>query len=131
MGVTFALAENTFLNNIYYGLWDTIDFSVSIIDNLKMLFSGQVSADQLMGPIGISEVVSKTDGLVEFIYLLALISLSLRSNKPSSIPTTRWRKNSFINNRRNKKKTIKREYRNRYTNGRILFAYRIINICSI
>lgn len=131
IGVTFALADSTFLNNIYYGFWDTIDFSVSIIDNLKMLFSGQVSADQLMGPIGISEVVSKTDGFVEFIYLLALISLSLRSNKPSSIPTTRWRKNSFINNRGNKKKTIKRKYRNRYTNGRILLAYWFINICSI
>lgn len=101
IGVTFASAENTFTNNIYYGFWDTVDFSLSIIDNLKMLFSGQVSANQLMGPIGISEVVSKTDGLVEFIYLLALISLSLRSNKSSSISTTRWRENSYINNRRN------------------------------
>lgn len=101
IGVTFALAENTFVNNIYYGFWDTIDFSVSIIDNLKMLFSGQVSAEQLMGPIGISEVVSKTNGLLEFIYLLALISLSLRCNKLTSISTARWREDSFINNRRN------------------------------
>ena len=42
-----------------------------------MLFKGEVKADQLMGPVGISEVVSKTDGIVEFIYMLALISLSL------------------------------------------------------
>lgn len=77
MGVTFALAKSTFLSNIYYGFWDTIDFSVSIIDNLKELFTGKVSADQLMGPVGISEVVSKTQGLVEFVYMLALISLSL------------------------------------------------------
>lgn len=77
MGVTFALAESTFLCNIYYGFWDTIDFSVSIIDNIKELFTGKVSTDQLMGPVGISEVVSKTQGLVEFVYMLALISLSL------------------------------------------------------
>ena len=77
MGVTFKLAENSFVNNIYYGFWDTIDFSVSIIDNLKELFTGKVSTDQLMGPVGISEAVSKTQGIVEFVYMLALISLSL------------------------------------------------------
>ena len=77
IGVTFKIAENTFANNIYYGFWDTIDFSVSLLDNLKMMFTGNVSADQLMGPVGISQVVSKTQGIVEFIYMLALISLSL------------------------------------------------------
>jgi len=77
IGVIFALAENSFTNNIYYGFWDTIDFSVSIIDNLKQLFTGNVSADQLMGPVGISETVSKTQGIVEYVYMIALISLSL------------------------------------------------------
>jgi len=77
MGVTFKIAENTFANNIYYGFWDTIDFSLSLLENLKMMFAGNVSANELMGPVGISEVVSKTQGLVEFIYMLALISLSL------------------------------------------------------
>lgn len=77
LGVTFKIAENNFANNLYYGFWDTIDFSVSIIDNLKLLFTGNISTDQLMGPVGISEVVSKTKGLTEFIYMLALISLSL------------------------------------------------------
>ena len=77
LGVTFKIAERTFLNNVYYGFWDTMDFSISIIDNVKMIFTGKVSADQLMGPVGISEVVSKTKGIVEFVYMLALISLSL------------------------------------------------------
>ena len=77
IGVTFALAENSFINNVYYGFWDTIDFSVSIIDNLKQLFTGKVSTDQLMGPVGISETVSKTQGIVEYVYMIALISLSL------------------------------------------------------
>lgn len=77
IGVTFKLADNNFVNNIYYGFWDTIDFSLSIVDNLKMMFTGNVSADQLMGPVGISQVVSKTQGVVEFVYMLALISLSL------------------------------------------------------
>lgn len=77
IGVTFKLADNNFINNIYYGFWDTTEFSLSIVDNLKMMFSGKVSADQLMGPVGISQVVSKTQGVIEFVYMLALISLSL------------------------------------------------------
>ena len=77
IGVTFALAENSFTNNIYYGFWDTIDFSVSIIDNIKQLFTGKIGADQLTGPVGISETVSKTQGISEYVYMIALISLSL------------------------------------------------------
>lgn len=91
IGVTFKLAENSFLNNIYYGFWDTLDFSVSIVDNIKLLFTGNVSTDDLIGPVGISEVVSKTKGIEEFTYMLALISLSLRSNELASISTFRWR----------------------------------------
>lgn len=77
LGVDFALAENNIANNIVYGFWDTVDFSLSIVDNLKQLFTGKVGADQLMGPIGISEMVAKTNKLADFMYLLALISLSL------------------------------------------------------
>ena len=71
------MAENNFVNNIYYGFWDTVDFSLSIIDNLKMMFTGKVSVNQLMGPIGISGVVAQTSNLAEFVYILALISMSL------------------------------------------------------
>lgn len=77
LGIQFAQAENNFANNIYYGFWDTVDFSSSIIDNLKMLFTGKVSSNQLMGPIGISGVVAQTKQISDFIYIVALISLSL------------------------------------------------------
>ena len=77
LGVQFKKAENNFINNVYYGFWDTVDFSVSIIDNLKMMFTGKVNANQLMGPIGISGIVADTKGVSDFIYILALISLSL------------------------------------------------------
>ena len=77
LGVQFKKAENNFRNNVFYGFWDTVDFSVSIIDNLKMMFTGKVNANQLMGPIGISGIVADTKGISDFIYILALISLSL------------------------------------------------------
>jgi len=77
LGIQFKRAENNFVNNVYYGFWDTVDFSLSIVDSLKMMFTGNVTADQLMGPVGISGVVADTEKVSEFIYILAVISLSL------------------------------------------------------
>lgn len=77
LGIQFEKAENTLGNNIYYALYSTRDFIFSIVDNVKMLFTGNVGLDQMMGPVGISEAVASTKGIEDFIYLLALISLSL------------------------------------------------------
>ena len=77
LGVNLKMAENNFINNIYYAFFDTGEFAISIVDNLRLLFSGGVSIDQLMGPVGISDVVAQTNGLADFIYILALISISL------------------------------------------------------
>ena len=77
LGIIFKVAPKSFTGNLYYGFWDTVEFSVSIIDNVKQLFTGNVGVDQLTGPVGISEVVVKTKNTSQFIYILALISLSL------------------------------------------------------
>lgn len=86
LGVTFKTVDKNFLTCIEYGFWDTLNFSASIIDNLKLLFSGNISANQLTGPIGISTMVADTNGFNEFIYLLALISLSLGITNLLPIP---------------------------------------------
>jgi len=77
LGVYLQKAENNLANNLYYAWWETGNFGFSIVDNLKLLFTGNVSIDQMMGPVGIGEVVAKTNGFVDFIYILALISISL------------------------------------------------------
>ena len=77
LGIIFKVAESSFINNLYYGFWDTVDFAGSIVENIKELFTGNVGVDQLTGPVGISEVVVKTSSLEQFVYILALISLSL------------------------------------------------------
>ena len=77
LGMTMQVAENNFGSNLYYAFWDTADFSVSILDNLRLLFTGNVSMDQLMGPVGISETVAQTASITEYVYIIALISLSL------------------------------------------------------
>ena len=77
LGIQFKKVENSFGNNVYYALFSTRDFIFSIADNIKMLFTGNVGLDQMMGPVGISEAVASTKGVEDFVYLLALISLSL------------------------------------------------------
>lgn len=86
LGVNLRPANDTFINHIIYGGIETKEFSLSIIDNIKMLFTGGVSMDQMMGPVGISEVVAKTNGIREFISMVALISLSLGVTNLLPIP---------------------------------------------
>ena len=86
MGVNLKPAEDTFINRCINAGILTKDFLFSIVDNLKQLFTGKVGVDQMMGPVGISEVVSKTNGIKEFIYMLALISMSLGVTNLLPIP---------------------------------------------
>ncbi len=86
LGVNMKMAEDTFINRCINGGIQTKEFVVSIIDNLKQLFTGKVGIDQMMGPVGISEVVAKTNGFREFLQMMALISLSLGITNLLPIP---------------------------------------------
>ena len=86
IGVNLKQSEDNILNHLIYAGIETKEFTSSILDNIKMIFTGGVSVDQMMGPVGISEVVAKTSGIREFIYMLALISLSLGVTNLLPIP---------------------------------------------
>lgn len=77
IGAVFKVEDNTIFNRIKYGLYDTQKFVFAIANNLKQLFIGKASVNQLTGPVGISTMIADTKGIVEYIYYLALISLSL------------------------------------------------------
>lgn len=53
------------------------NFILAMWESIKMIFTGRVTADDLMGPIGISEVVSQTSGILDFLYIMAVVSMSL------------------------------------------------------
>ena len=86
LGVNMKMAADTFGNRCFYGAVETKEFVFSIVDNLKQLFTGKVGVDQMTGPIGIGEMVSRTSGIREFIYLISLISISLRVTNLLPIP---------------------------------------------
>lgn len=49
----------------------------AMFDSIVQLFTGNVSINDMMGPVGISQMVSQTSGLAQFVYLLAIVSISL------------------------------------------------------
>ena len=69
--------EDTIINHIKFAGEETEQLFISLFDSIKQLFTGKIGVDQMMGPVGISEVVAKTKGIQEFIYLLSVISISL------------------------------------------------------
>lgn len=62
------------LNN---GLMLTKNYCISVLDSLVQLFTGNVSVDQMVGIVGISDIVVSTSGLFEYLYIVSAISLSL------------------------------------------------------
>ena len=61
--------------NILFGV--LIYLGLSIFTGLKELFTGKVGVNQMTGIVGISNMVVKTSGIVNYLYLMGVISLSL------------------------------------------------------
>ena len=51
-----------------------------------MLFTNGVSVDQMTGPVGISQIVVQASGFANYIYILAVISVSLGVTNLLPIP---------------------------------------------
>ena len=87
VGIQFAdPSKDTILNRIYYGGIHTGEFVLSIFDSIKMLFAGGVSVDQMAGPVGISQIVVQTTNVTNYLYILAIISVSLGVTNLLPIP---------------------------------------------
>ena len=57
-----------------------------MLDSIKMLFTNGLATDQMVGIVGISNVVATTSGLANYIYLLSVISVSLGVTNLLPIP---------------------------------------------
>ena len=89
LATVFAQTNNlqdSFEKNLYLGLTKTKEFVFSIFESLKMLFTGNVGVNQLVGPVGISQAITQTTEFADYIYMLSLISLSLGVTNLLPIP---------------------------------------------
>ena len=87
IGIQFANpADDTVINRLTYSGKATGEFIIAILDSVKTLFTGGTSVDQMVGIVGISEIVVKTTGIANYINLMALISISLGITNLLPIP---------------------------------------------
>lgn len=79
-------AKDTFLNRMYYGGIQTKEFMISLLESVQRLFTNGLSAEQMTGPVGISQIVVQTSTLSNYIYILSLVSVSLGITNLLPIP---------------------------------------------
>lgn len=87
VGIQFVdPAKDTVFNRVYYGGRATGEFIGTIFESIKTLFTGKLATDQMVGIVGISEVVVQTSGIINYLHLLAVISVSLGVTNLLPIP---------------------------------------------
>lgn len=69
-----------------FALKQTGLYIVDVLNSIKMIFTGGINMEQMMGPVGISEMVVKTNSIFNFIYLMSLVSVSLGVTNLLPIP---------------------------------------------
>ena len=73
----FIVLVSVITGNFASAIASTGNFVMAIWESIKLIFTGGVTMDSLVGPIGISEMIAQTNGIIDFLYLMALISMSL------------------------------------------------------
>ncbi len=69
-----------------FGVQATIQYIQLLGESIKMLVTGQVGVDSMVGPVGIGSIVSQTSGIHDFLVLMSIISVSLGVTNLLPIP---------------------------------------------
>lgn len=72
-----AIENAAFSESFMYAVKSSCGLIVETLKGILQLFTFKLSINDFTGPIGISQMVSQTSSLIEFIYLLSVISISL------------------------------------------------------
>ena len=84
--LTYFILVVIVYKDVQLAFQSTGGFITSLIESIKMLFTGKVGINDLSGPVGISQVVTQTTSVVNYIYIISLISVSLGITNLLPIP---------------------------------------------
>lgn len=76
-GIIVCVIVASSILGVKNGIAFTGQFLTATFEGIAQIFTGQVQAEQLVGVVGISDMVVETNGLREFVYMMAVISVSL------------------------------------------------------
>lgn len=109
LALTISSAEDV-IGRIHFAMGSTQNIFVAMWESIKQLISGAIPVkDAFTGPVGISEIVAKTTGIKEFIYILSIISISLGITNLLPFPPLDGGKILFLIIEAIRKKPIKQE----------------------
>lgn len=75
--ISFGATSPKGFSKVIYAMNETGDYFNATIEGIITLFKGKSDNVEVMGPVGIAEQISSTNGFAEFFYLMSAISLSL------------------------------------------------------
>lgn len=78
LGVLFG-TKRSFMQAVSKGVYETYNLSIKTLQFIGKMLTGNMGAENLSGPIGIAQMAGNTAqaGLLPFMYLMALLSISL------------------------------------------------------
>lgn len=84
--IMFFILAIALYGNLKIAIDATLNFSSALVESVKMIFTGGVGVNDLTGPVGISQLVGGTTGIVEYLYMFSVISVSLGVTNLLPIP---------------------------------------------
>lgn len=84
--IVFFILASIVNQSVKLGAVVTQNYLSNLVDSIVMLFTGNVSKDQVVGPVGISAMIVNTNGFIDFFYMMSVISISLGVTNLLPIP---------------------------------------------
>lgn len=78
--------DANFGDSLFYGGFQTKQYIIEMGKSIAKIFSGNIKTEDVTGPVGIGKVISQTEGIKDFAYILAVISVSLGVTNLLPIP---------------------------------------------
>ena len=91
IGVSFGTSRSLY-QSLSKGVYETYNLSVKTLQFIGKMITGNMGTENLSGPIGIAQMAGNTAqaGFLPFMYLMALLSISLGSFKSLAYSSFRW-----------------------------------------
>ena len=91
VNIIFGICAYFILILVLYGNFETafqaiLELLKSLVYSLKMLFTGNVGLKDFTGPVGISQTITQITDIANYIYIMAVISVSLGVTNLLPIP---------------------------------------------